>query len=110
LVRQTASETLEPEELEQFVHAGLDFSRRGLSDLETEGDVVEHAHRLEERIALEHEADVALLDGHIVDAFTADEQVSGGGNLQPCDHAQHGGLAATARSKQCHEFAIGDRQ
>jgi len=78
--------------------------------LETEGDVFEHAHRLEEGVALENEADVALLDGHVVDAFTADEQVSGGGNLQPGDHPQHGGLAATARSEQCHEFAIGDGQ
>ena len=72
LVRQAASESVESEEFQEFCHAGFNLRLRGLPDFEAEGDVVEHAHRLEERIALENESDVALLDRHIIDAHTTD--------------------------------------
>ena len=60
----------------------------------------------EQRVILEHEADVALLHGDVVDALAADENVAGGGHFQPGDHAQHGGLAAAAGPEQRHQLAF----
>ena len=55
-----------------FVHLGL----LHFLDAQTERDVVVHGHRREERVALEHDADVPVLDGHMGDVLIADEHLA----------------------------------
>jgi hypothetical protein len=67
-------------------------------------------HRLEQGVVLEDEADVAPLDGEIVDALAADVDVAGGGHFQAGDHAEHGGLAAAAGAEEGDQLAVLDGQ
>ena len=79
LVRVALFEFREAEQLEQFAHARLDVGSFPFLDLEAESDVLEHVHGLEQGVILEHEPDVALLDGEVIDALAANEDVALGG-------------------------------
>ncbi len=46
---------------EHLLDAGLDLGRRPLRHLEAEGDVLGDRHVGEQRIGLEHHADIALV-------------------------------------------------
>ena len=59
---------------------------------------------------MEHKADVSLLDGEIVDAQAADEDIARGGHLQSGDHAQHRRLAPAAGPQQRHQLAFLNRK
>ena len=71
-------ELREVHELEQLVHPVLDLGLGTLADLQAEGDVLGHRHVLEDRVVLEHEADVALLRRQLggVGALDADRAPS----------------------------------
>src|SRR5215203_5377798 len=71
-----------------------------LADLQAEGDVLEYGHVLEGRIVLEDEADPPLLGRQIRLLLVGDEDLAAIRTLQTGDHAQQGGLAATARSEE----------
>ena len=101
-------QALQPKESQQLRDPRFDLRPRPFLDLQAEGDVLEDVHVLEQRVVLEHEADVALLDRQIVDALTPDEHVAIGGPFQPGDHPQHGGLAAAAGPEQGHQLAFPD--
>src|SRR5258708_51715 len=79
-------------------------------DLKPESDVLEHGHVLEQRVILKHKSNVAFLDGHIVHSLAFDEHVACCGHFEARNHAQHGGLAASARAKQRHQLAFLDRE
>jgi hypothetical protein len=108
LVRVAVIETFEAEEMEEFSDAGFDVASFPFFDFQTERDVSGHAHVLEEGVVLEHETDIALLDGEIVDATAADVKIAFAGHLESGDHAEHGGFAAAARAEQRDELAVGD--
>src|SRR6185312_14830492 len=57
---------------------------------------------------LEDEANVALLDGEIVDALAANMDVALGRHFQSGDHAEHCCLATAAGAEQRHQFAFPD--
>ena len=99
-MRVTAFEFLKSEQLEQFVNARLDVGTLPFFDLEAEGDVFEYIHVLEQRVILEHEPDVALLNREVVDALAANVDVAVGRHFQAGDHAEHGRFAAAAGSEQ----------
>ena len=107
-MRQSLFKALEFQQLQQFRHARLDVSRLPLLYLQSEGHVLEHVHGVEERVVLEHEADVALLDLDVIHALTADVDVAFGRTFQTRDHAEHRGLAAAAGAKQRDQFAFVD--
>ena len=85
-----------------FVHLGL----LHFLDAQTERDVVVHGHRREERVALEHDADVPILDGHMGDVLIADEHLA----LRRLDEAGNGAercrFAAAGRAEEREEFAL----
>ena len=96
----------QPEQLEQLFNPRLGFSTLPFLDLQAEGDVLEDGHVLEQRVVLEHEADITLLHGHIVYPLAPDEHVPGGRHLQPGNHAQHRRLPPAARAEQSHQLAF----
>ena len=66
LARIAVGQPLELDQIEQLLNARVDFrlgdALPALAHAQAEGDVLEHAHMPEQRIMLEHEADVALAD------------------------------------------------
>ena len=72
--------------------------------------VLDHVHVREQRVALEHHADVALGGAQRGDVLSVDEDGAGGGRLQPGDHAQRGGLAATRGAEDGGQRALGNLQ
>ena len=76
-----------------------------LADLQAEGDVLRHGHVLEDRVVLEHEADVALLRRQLggLDALDADRALVGG--VEAGDDPQQRGLAAARRAEQRRQLA-----
>ena len=87
-----------------FVHLRL----AQLLDAQTERDVVVHGHRREERIALEHDADVPLLDGDMGDIPIADEHLPLRRLDEAGDGAERRGLAAAGRAEKCEKLALPD--
>ena len=67
--RIAVGQPVELHQLEQVVHLGLDLRlARALAarlDAQAEGDVLEHRHVAEQRVVLEHEADLALAHVHV---------------------------------------------
>jgi hypothetical protein len=61
-----------------------------------------------QRVVLEHHRDVALHRRQAVDQLRTDANLAGGDLLEPGDHPQGGGLAATGRTNQHQEFVIAD--
>src|SRR5205814_5523529 len=99
---------LQAEQLKQFVNARLDVGPLPFLDLEAKGDVLEYIHVFEQRVILKDKADVALLDGELVDALAANEDVSLGRHFQAGNHAEHGRFAAAAGTKQRQQLAVID--
>jgi hypothetical protein len=63
LVDAPVGQAAELHQVQRLVHPRLGLSRRGAPLLERKGDVVEHVHVREQRVVLEHHADVALVRG-----------------------------------------------
>ena len=63
-----------------------------------------------ERVVLEDHRYPAILGLQVVDDLPSDLDCSAGNLLQPCNHAQSGGLSATRRSHEDHELAGFDIQ
>src|SRR6202030_1065214 len=72
-----------------------------------EGDVLENAHVLEQRIVLEDKADAPFADllGGNVEAVEEDLSSAGVGGFHTRDHAQKRRLAGAARPEKGDEFA-----
>ena len=87
-----------------------DLGLRHVAVFQPEGDIVEDRLVREQRIALEDQADVALVDGHVVDTLPADHDLATGDVDEPGDGAQDRRLAAAGRSEQRDEAALSDRQ
>ncbi len=95
-----------------------DIGARHAPRLEWVGDVVEHGHVRPDGVGLEHHADPALVgrDGLGALSITAphDRVADGDGagvrRLEPGDTAQQCRLAATARSEQSSDRAVGHVQ
>ena len=73
--------------------------------LHAEGDVLPHRHGRVERVGLEHHGDVPVLRLDVVDQTIADADLAGGDRLEPRDHRQQGGFAATRRPHERDELA-----
>src|SRR5688572_23566651 len=63
-----------------------------------------------ERVALEDHRDVAVARGHVVDDALADPEHALADVLEPGDHAERRGLAATGWPHEDHELAVLDLQ
>jgi len=78
---------------------------RDFSQPEAVGDVVEDRHVREQAIALEHGGGVTLVRRQHGHFLIADINLTLGGQLKACNHAQGGGLAATRGTKKGYQLA-----
>ncbi len=78
------------------------------ADLQPEGDVLEHGQVWKQRVALECEAEPALLRRRARDPAPVEIDVPGRRRLEPCDDAQQRRLAAARRAEQRHELTVLD--
>ena len=101
-------------ELRQLDHgehlgdARADLLGRALGDLQAEGDVLGDGQIGEERVGLEHHADVALVGAEHGDVAAVDPDLAGARRFEAGDHAQRRRLAAAARPEERDELAAGD--
>ncbi len=102
--------------LEQAQHAALDLRVRralaGLHHAEAKGNVLEHAHVVEERVVLKNEAGVALVGAELGDIRAVEEHAAGAvvGKFEAGDRAQERRLSRAAGPEQRDEFAGLDLQ
>ena len=73
--------------------------------LHTEGDVLHRRHMREQRVRLEHHADLALVGRHIRHVLASDENAASVCLLEAGQQTERRGLAATRRSEKAHELA-----
>src|SRR5579859_5983896 len=83
LMRVPFFEALKPEQLKQLFNSCFDIRPLPLFNLQTERDVLEDVHALEQSVALEHKTNIALLDRNIINASAANENVSAVGISRP---------------------------
>src|SRR5258708_5424226 len=111
LRRRSALQGLQSAELERVVDLLVHRVARDVPRAQGVGDVVEHRHVRPDRVALEDNADVALLGRHEQIAFGGADQAIAQPDLtviwllEPGDHAQRGRFAASARPKQDEQLA-----
>ncbi len=109
---QAAGEVRKLDGVQELLDASADLGfRRALRALlhaEAEGDVLEDAHVLEERIMLENEAGAALVGAAVGHVAVIEEDLALLGKFQAGDDAQEGGLARAAGAKEREEFAVVD--
>ncbi len=75
---------------------------------QAELDVLRHVFVREQRVALEHHAEIAVARLEIVDHLAVDADFARGRVLEAGDHAQCGGLATAGRPDEDDEFAVLD--
>ena len=105
LVRVTMLRALEADHLERLG----DLARHGRAALRAHlqpvADVVAYRHVREERVVLEDEAYLALVDHDVRHVLTVDEDASRGRRLEARDHAQRRRLAAARGAEERYELA-----
>ena len=77
-----------------------------LLDLQAEGDVVIDRHRREQGVALEDDADVAVLDGDMGDVLAADDDAALGGLDEAGERPERRGLAAAGGAEEGKELPL----
>jgi hypothetical protein len=102
---------VEPHHREQFVDAFAQGARRGLADLQPVADVAAHRQVREQRVVLEHHADLAALDRQARHVVAAEQDAAAGvRRVEAGDQAQRRRLAAAGRAEQHERLAGADRQ
>ena len=84
----------------------IDFRFRVLADLETECHVVVYGHVGIQGVILEHHCDIAVFGSYVVHQLSVDEQLTFRDLLEPGDHSEGRGFAASGRPDKYHEFLI----
>ena len=99
-------------EVEQFGGAAADLGlgrpRRAGPDLQAEADILGHGHVPEQRVVLEHEADIALLHGAVRGVLVAEKDGAAGRPLEPGDQAQQRRLAGAGGPEKRDQLARPD--
>ena len=108
LVGIAVAELRQLDELQHLGDALVGLRLWHAGDLEAEGDVLRDRQVGEQRIGLEHHADIALVGLQPGDVLAADDDRAGGRLLEAGDHAQHRRLAAARRSEEGDELAGAD--
>ncbi len=105
-------EPVELHQLQQLVHFVADHALRSAGrarlHAQAERDVLEHGHVAEQRVVLEHEADLAFARADVGDVFAVQHDRARIGILEARDHAQQRGLARARRPEQRDQFARGE--
>src|SRR5438046_2212769 len=98
--------SLQAEQFQEFSHPAINELFAPALNLETERNVLEHIHVLEQGIVLENKPDIALLNFDVVDTFATDENVPFAGEFQPGYHAQDGRLSTSTGAQQRYKFTF----
>ena len=72
---------------------------------QAEADIVEHGHVAEQRVVLEHEADIALLHGELQRVLAVEQHAAGGRHVEAGEDPEQRRLARARRPEQRHELA-----
>src|SRR3569832_1060313 len=111
-VRIVLREPIELHQLQQIHHAPaylvLRRARAARTHFQSKGDVVEYAHMAEQRVVLEHEADLALARMFVSSVLAVKCDGAAVGQLHARDDAQQRRLAAAGRTEQRHQLSGGD--
>ena len=106
---------LQPGELHEVKQLGgaaanlrLGRPRRAGPHFQAEADILGDGHVLEQRVMLEHEADIALLHGLVGSVLVAEIDRAAGRPLQPGDQAKQRRLARAGRPEKRYELARPD--
>jgi hypothetical protein len=93
----------------KLFHMRIDLGARpvGPARLHGKGDVLAHREPGHERMALEHHAALQAGARHLA---AVHEHMAAGGRVQPGQHVQDGGLAATRVADDADELAAGERE
>src|SRR5262249_27454606 len=86
----------------------LHVAARDVAHAEPERDVLEDRQVTEERVVLEHEADVPLADRGVGDVLLVVEDRARVGHVEPRDDAEEGRLPGARRPEQREQLAAGD--
>ncbi len=97
---QALSELRHVDEREHLRRLGLPFGFAGAAHLQAERHIAEHGEVREQRVGLEHHRSAPACGRQVGDVGIAEQNVAGGDDLVPGDHAQRGTLAATGRAEQ----------
>ena len=108
LLRVTTGEVIQLNQLQHFLDPLLGFAAFDLLHALAEGDVLLHGHIGEQRVALEHHADAALLRGNGHQVLAVEQNLPAIDPGQAGDTTQQGGFAAAGRAEQGDEFTLGD--
>jgi hypothetical protein len=110
LARAAVAHALQPHQTEDLRHLRRDLGFGDFAHAQAKGHVVAHSHVGEEGVALEDSVDGTAVGRLVRHLLAVDEDAAAGGQFQPGDHAQGGGLAAAAWPQQREELAFADRQ
>jgi hypothetical protein len=112
LARIAVGEPVELHEIEQLFHPGADrgllFPDRARLHAQAEGDVLEHCHVAEQRVVLEHEADVPLTRALRQCVLAVEGDFARIRPVEAGDDPQQRGLAGARGSEQRQQLAIVD--
>ncbi len=107
-MRVTPGEAAQLHQLQCFAHALLAFIGLDLLHAQAKGNVLLHGHVGEQRVALEHHADAALLRAQRHDVVAVQQDLPAVHRGEPGDATQQRGLAAPGGAEQGDEFAALD--
>src|SRR5215211_6172348 len=106
----SVEEALDGEDSRGLIYPAVDLILVHLPELEGEAHVLPHVHVRVERVVLEDHGYVTLAGREIVDDIVPDKHLAARYVLEPRDHAQSGGLAATRGPHEDYELPVGDVQ
>ena len=97
-------------QLHELIRLLRDLLLGQLAVLQAELHVLPHRHMGEDRIVLEHHADVSLGGIQIVDTAVVEVEIAALDAVEASDHAQQSGFTAAGRPQQCKKLALLDLQ
>ena len=108
LVRVARLEARKPHHGQHLAHARGDLAAARAAHLEAEADVSLNRAMREQRIGLEHHADVAPVRGHVLHRLAVEQDAAFVQRHEAGDGAQERRLARTGGPEQTEELAVAD--
>ena len=103
-------EALESDERERLACTRFGFGARPPLHAEPEDHVADDVAMREERVVLEHQAELTAVRRHRREIDAVPSHAPGRLGREPGDRAEEGALAAPARSQHAHDLAFVDRR
>ena len=106
----SATEMTELDQRQRPLHCAIDLRLRRAAHLQAEGDVARDGEMRKQRVALEHDADIAPVRRHMSDVAPGKRDRASVRRREAGDGAQQGGLAAAGWAEQGDQLAAPDRE